>query len=69
VRAGGGGFSRNSGKHGQRDGRRHQRFHRGGRPRAVGGQCTQFQQDGAQFARVFHAGVSQQFVDDPLVPE
>ncbi|MCY1223014.1 hypothetical protein D9M72_351230 [compost metagenome] len=68
-RAGVGRFGRNSGKCCQRCGRRHQRFHRGGRPRAVGGQCTQFQQDGTQFARVFHAGVSQQFVDDPLVPE
>jgi hypothetical protein len=52
-------------KHG---GRCHQSLHRCGRTGAVGCQGTQFQQDGAKVTVVVHAGVGQQFVDDPLVP-
>jgi hypothetical protein len=58
----------NSGDLGQRSRGRHQGFHFSGRPGAVRCQGAQFQQDGPEVAGVFHAGVGQQFVDDPLVP-
>jgi hypothetical protein len=64
----GGLFDGGSTDRGERGGRCHQGFHRGGRPGVVRRQGTQFQQDRAKVTGVFHAGVGQQFVDDLLVP-